>query len=65
MSTFDNMNRHLAELAYAGDFIGLRSFLVAIMGLDSPIISKSQDGVIVIDSKTGKDIVFIPFKPKP
>ena len=60
-SDIDKINEILFNLVNSYDFAGLKSFFQVMLGFE-PIISKSKKGIVVIDSKTGQDIVFIPFR---
>ena len=60
-SDIDFVSEVLFLLVQCHDFSNLTDFVKEHLGF-VPIISKSCDGVIVIDSTTGKDVVFIPFR---
>lgn len=60
-SDIDKINEIVFNLVNSRDLAGLKSFFKVMLGFE-PIISKSRKGIIVIDSKTGQDIVFIPFR---
>ena len=60
-SDIDKINEILFNLVNGRDFAGLHSFFRVTLGFD-PIISRALKGIVVIDPKTGHDIVFIPFR---
>ena len=60
-SDIDKINEILFNLVNSCDFANLTSFVKEHLGFE-PIISKSCDGVVIIDSGSGRDVVFIPFR---
>jgi hypothetical protein len=60
-SDFEFVNDVMFLLVQGRDFANLSSFVREHLGFN-PIISKSCDGVIIIDSGSGRDVVFIPFR---
>lgn len=58
---FEWINEVMFLLVQCRDFANLTSFVKEHLGF-KPIISKSCDGIIIIDSVSGRDVVFIPFR---
>ena len=60
-SDFEFVNEVMFLLVQGRDFANLSSFVREHLGFE-PIVSVSMDGVVIIDSNSGKDVVFIPFR---
>lgn len=61
MIDIDWVSEIMFLLVHSRDFVNLTSFVKENLGFE-PIISKSSDGVVIIDSSSGRDVVFIPFR---